>query len=489
VSESTLHDAPSVSAPPQAAGPGSPAERWTLRLFVRRHPWWITGIGITLLSAVIVFAARTRPGFDPYGWLVWGRQTLSLNLDTNAAPSWKPLPYLFTVPYALAGHYQLRLWMITSVAVALAGCVFAGRITYRLVDPPPARRWAGIVAAVFAGLALLGIQNYAHYVLSAQSDPMIVSMCLGAIDCHLYKRPRAAFLLLLLASLGRPETWAFLGMYSLWMWIRLPRTRWLVGGGWVALALLWFGIPAITSRTPFVSASNALDSGRRLTSNQVGGTIQRFLGLHELPVELAALAGFAFALVRRDRVLLALAGAIVLWVVIEIAFALHGWPGLPRYMFEAGGVLVLLAGFAVGRLLVDRPRWPAIPSWAGAALVAVLVVSLIPAALSHAGVEHKDLREQQKRTAEINDLTTAIDRLGGAARLRACGEPLTRLEYQTMVAYTLHLNVNRVGFKYGRAIAHGNPIVLFTPFPTGIGWLIQADHQLNPACTSLPRVS
>jgi membrane protein YdbS with pleckstrin-like domain len=454
---------------------------------MRRHPWWSTGIGITLLSAVIVFLARTRPGFDPYGWLVWGRQTLHLNLDTNAAPSWKPLPYLFTVPYALAGHYQLRLWMITAVAVALAGVVFAGRITYRLVDPPPERRWAGIVAAVFAGFALLGIQNYAHYILSSQSDPMIVSLCLGAIDCHLYGRRRAAFLLGLLASLGRPEAWPFLAMYSLWLWLRVPRTRWLVGGGWVALVLLWFGIPAITSRTPFVSASNALDSGRRLTSDQVGGTIGRFLGLNELPVELAALVGFAFALVRRDRVLLALTGGIVLWVVIEIAFALHGWPGLARYMFEAGGVLVVLAGVGVGRLLIDRP-WRGWPSWAGAALVAVLVVSLIPAAVSHARVERNDLREQQKRTAEINNLTVAIDRLGGVARLRACGEPLTRLEYQTMLAYTLRINVNRVGFKYAQAIAHGNPIVLFTPFPTGIGWLIQAAHEVSPACMSLPQV-
>ena len=37
-------------------------------------------------------------------------------LDTNAAPSWKPLPYLFTVPYALFGHYEMWLWMITAVA-------------------------------------------------------------------------------------------------------------------------------------------------------------------------------------------------------------------------------------------------------------------------------------------------------------------------------------------------------------------------------------
>jgi hypothetical protein len=441
---------------------------------------------LTLFSVALTYWARTRPGFDPYGWLVWGHQTLSASLDTNAAPSWKPLPYLFTVPYALTGHFELRLWMFTATAVALSGSVFAGRIVYRLTDAPPERRWAAITAAVFAGLAVLGIQDYAHYILSSQSDPMIVSLCLGAIDCHLSQRPRAAFVLGVLASLGRPEAWPFLGLYSIWLWRKRPSTKWLVVAGGVALVLLWFGIPALTSRTPFVSASNALDSGRRLTHGQISGTISRFLGLNELPVELAALAGVALALWRRDRVTLTLAGGIVLWVIIEIGFALHGWPGLARYMFEAGGVVTVLAGVAVGRLLADRPPWPWLPSWAGVAVVVVLVASLVPAAVSHARAEHKDLREQRVRTAEINQLSVVVGRLGGAARLRQCGEPLTRLEYQTMLSWTLGENVNRVGFKYGESIANGNPVVLFTPYPTGVGWVVQAMHQSNPACQSLP---
>ena len=124
----------------------------------------------------------TRPGFDPYGWLMWGHMTMHGGLDTNAAPSWKPLPYLFTAPYALFGSYELWLWMITSVAISLSGVVFAARIAYRLTDAPPERRWAAWAAAVFAGAALLGIQDYFHYILSSQSDPMIVSLCLAAID-------------------------------------------------------------------------------------------------------------------------------------------------------------------------------------------------------------------------------------------------------------------------------------------------------------------
>jgi hypothetical protein len=70
--------------------------------------------------------------------------------------------------------------------------------------------------------------------------------------------------------------------------------------------------------------------------------------------------------------------------------------------------------------------------------------------------------------------------------LNACGEPLTRLEYQTILAWTLKINVVKIGFKYSQAIHHGNPIVLFTPLSRG-GWRVQALHQVRASCRSLPR--
>jgi hypothetical protein len=464
---------------------------------MRRRLWWAVALGVIVLSAVIVAWAGTRPGFDPYGWLVWGHQATTLSLDTNAAPSWKPLPFLFTVVYALAGHYELGLWMTTVTAVSLSGVVFAGRIVYRLTDAPPERRWAGIMAGVLAGAMLLGFSNYFHYVLSSQSDPMIVALCLAAIDCYVYGRPRAAFVLGALAALGRPEVWPFLALYSLWQWRRRPEFRGLLIGGWIIVALLWFGIPALTSRSPFVAASNAMGSGRRLHSNKVFGTVGRFFSINELPVQLAALLAVGLAALgvrrregreggeQRDLITLVLAAGIVLWVIIEIAFALHGWPALARYMWEAGGVLVVLAGVGIGRLLADRPAVPRLPAWVGIGLAVVLAAGLVPTAITHARAEHRDLKQQRLRTTQIRRLTPAINRLGGVARLASCGEPLTRLEYQTMLAYTLNLNVSRVGFKYGQAIAHGNPIMLFTP--TSHGWLIQAMHQTAPQCRSLPQ--
>jgi hypothetical protein len=447
------------------------------------------GVGVVLLAiaTAIVLWARTRPGFDPYGWLVWGHQTIAGSLDTNAAPSWKPLPYVFTVPYALFGHYELWLWMITSVAVALAGAVFAGAVAYRLCATGPEARVPAVVAAAFAGVALLATADYSHYVLSYQSDPMIVTLCVGAVYWHLTGHRRWAFVFGAAAALGRPEVWPFLGLYAVWAWRSVPSMRWLIVIGVAAVVLLWFGVPALTSRSPFVAASNAMGSGRRLHSNRVFGTIGRFLDLEEAGVWVAFVLAVGLAVWRRNRPALMLAAGVVGWVVIEIAFALHGWPGLGRYMFEAAGVAVALAGAAVGWALVEaRRRFSGAGAWAGAVVAGVLILTLVPTGISRARVEHRDLRVQRARTTELNRLAAAVSALGGPARLLPCGEPLTRLEYQTVLAWTLRRNVVRIGFKYGPAIRSGRPIVLFTPRSHG-GWRIQALHQRVRTCRSVPR--
>ena len=119
----------------------------------------LTAVGLLLVSLGIVLYARARPGYDPYGWLVWGKLTIHLKLDTNGAPSWKPLPFLFTVPYSLVGHYALWLWMVTSVAISLSGLIFAWRIAFRLTYSRPERRYASYVAGLFAAVFLLAMQD------------------------------------------------------------------------------------------------------------------------------------------------------------------------------------------------------------------------------------------------------------------------------------------------------------------------------------------
>jgi len=84
--------------------------------FVRRHPWLAVSAAVVVVSIAFVLWSNMRPGYDAYGWLVWGRQTLHWDLDTNGAPSWKPLTFLFTLPYSLLGRGALWLWMVTAVA-------------------------------------------------------------------------------------------------------------------------------------------------------------------------------------------------------------------------------------------------------------------------------------------------------------------------------------------------------------------------------------
>jgi hypothetical protein len=317
---------------------------------------------------------------------------------------------------------------------------------------------------------------------------MIVALCLGAIDCHLSGRQRWALWLGVLAGLGRPEVWALLGPYGVWLWLRRPELRWMLVAAVAVMAAMWFGIPAISSRSPFVSADNAFYSGRRLTHNQIFGTISRFLDLMPRGLELTALASVTLAAWRRDRVTLALAGAVVAWMVIEIAMVLHGWPGVPRYMFEPAGLLAVIAGVGIGRLLAAPPRLDRPAGLAAAVVAAAAVISVVPVAVSDARGERRDLDQQRLRTRTLDLLGSEIAGYGGGARFRACGEPLTRLQYQSSVAWELGVNVANVGFKYGPAIDSRRPIVLFTPYPqAGSGWRISAYRQRATAfCRSLP---
>jgi hypothetical protein len=487
VPERTIEVRPIPDRPPGDAA-SAPGHRSAMSV-LRGHPWVAVGVALLGLSTLLVVWARTRPGYDPFGWLVWGYQTIHLSLDLGGAPSWKPLPYLFTVPYALAGHSALWLWMVTSVAVSLSGVIFAGRIAYRLTAPSPDRHYAGIVAAVFAGLALLGIEDYSHYVLSVQSDPMIVTFCLAAIDCHLSKHPRWAFALGVLASLGRPEAWPFLGLYSLWAWRSIPSMRRMIAFGLAVIPAMWFGIPVLSGNSPFVAGNLALRSPRALHEGKVVGTIHRFTELQYLPIQLAALLSVAMALVRRNRTVLVLAAGAVVWVVVEIAFALHGWPALQRYLFEPAAVMIVLAGVAIGWVLHDVPQLGhGVPRWAAWPLLAVLVGLLIPDAVSRVRAENHDLFHERERTAQLNRLQSTVNRLG-YKHIRFCGQPVSEVGFVSALAWDVKLNVGLVGHRPKFELGLKHPTVFFEPLSKG--WRVFIHHTPRSklaACRDLNQV-
>ena len=461
--------------PAHRAGAGTKRRRY-LAAFSAHPWWWVTAVVLGLAIAFVAYA-RVKPAFDAYGWLVWGRQAIHLNMDTNSAPSWKPLTFLFTLPFALAGRGALWLWMVTSVAAAFAGAVFAGRIAYRLTGPSAGRRSAPIIAAVFAGAGVLGINGYWHFILIFTADAMLVTLVLAAIDMHLCGHYRWAWAMLVLAALGRPEAWPITGLYLLWAWRAHPRMRPLLVGGVVVIPLLWFGIPALTSRSPFVAGAVASDSatGTTLHSHQFSGVLKRFTGVYEWPMHVLVLFALGLAVIRRNRTWLVLFAGSALWVAVEIAFAYHGWPATNRYMFPAAAVLIVLGAAAIGQSLVLASHRGLVVNLAAFAAVVAFLVLMAPHAQYRGRLVHNGIVLGQRWARQLNRLHQVIAKDGGPANVLSCGRPVTTISYQSILAWELGRNVWDVGYAPGANVARRKPIVLF--MPVFAGWRVQAIHS------------
>jgi|GEM_PF-1063879 len=499
-------EAPRLELPLRPAGAPGRGDRVALGELAWRYRWLLAGGGLLLVSLLVVLWAGARPGYDPYGWLVWGKLSIHLKLDTNGAPSWKPLPFLFTVPFSLIGHYSLWLWMVFSVAVSLSGPIFAWRIAFRLTGADPARRYAsyaaGLAAAVFVFFMFdnVGRLTFTHYVLSAESDTMIVALCLAAVDCHLTGRHRWAFWLWWLGSLGRPEVWPFLGLAGLWLWRARPGYRpWLYAGVGL-LVFFWFIIPGLTSKSFFTAGNIAQNSPREVHGNKVTGTIDRFHGMLPNTIWVAAAITVAMAAWRRWWPVLVLAAGALVWLIIEIAFSLHGFPSVPRYMFEAGAIISVLAGVFIGRVILELPpllRGLAgriggrrlssqlafrLGAWGTGAAIVVICATLLGAAGHQVRLERADLKHERARTTLIGRLSAVVHRLG-PSRIMACGQPNIPIEYQSVFAWYMGIKTGVLYVSQTYLRAHPHPLVNIYPI-SGAGWKVFPSHVTAASAAS-----
>src|ERR671916_2551801 len=92
-------------------GPGSYAARLMLRdprprAFVPVVPrtglWW--PVLACFAIAALTLLEPSAPTYDPWAWILWGREVMHLDLDTVDGPSWKPLPVMLTAPFSLLGN-------------------------------------------------------------------------------------------------------------------------------------------------------------------------------------------------------------------------------------------------------------------------------------------------------------------------------------------------------------------------------------------------
>src|SRR3954471_4431487 len=71
----------------------------------------VAAVVLCLTLAALTLLFPSTPTYDPWSWIVWGRQILHGSLDTVEGPSWKPLPIVFTVPVSLFGDAAPSLWL------------------------------------------------------------------------------------------------------------------------------------------------------------------------------------------------------------------------------------------------------------------------------------------------------------------------------------------------------------------------------------------
>ena len=87
-----------------------------------------------LAVASVTLLLPSTPTYDPWAWILWGREILHLDLVTEGGPSWKPFPIVFTTPFAVFGqNIAPYLWIWLARAGGLFGCVMAYRTAHRLI--------------------------------------------------------------------------------------------------------------------------------------------------------------------------------------------------------------------------------------------------------------------------------------------------------------------------------------------------------------------
>ena len=253
-----------------------------------RRAGWLAAACLALAAASLLLPWALA--FDPWAWLVWGREIGRLELDTAGGPSWKPLPVVATTVQALVEGAAPALWLILARAGGLLAVAGAALLSGRLAGP--------VAAFAAAGAMALG-QWWLFNTALGNSEGLLAAAVLWAVVAHLAGRHRAALALLLCAALLRPEAWPFLGGYAL-----LP------------VPLLWFGPDALGAG----GALGASEAARGAASPQSAvnadfpalEVLLDFAARLTLPALLAAAAGTALG----GTVERGLAAAALGWVAI-----------------------------------------------------------------------------------------------------------------------------------------------------------------------------
>ena len=316
----------------------------------RRRRW---GTPALLIGCVGVAALSLRlpaiVGYDPWVWLIWGRELNQGTLTSDGTIAWKPLPVLVTALLVPIGESAPDLWLLVSRAVGLSGLVAVGGLAARLTRD----RTSGVIAAAVAVVAFLltpdNESRWLRHLLQGNIEPVTAALCVWAVRRHLDGRPGQAVLLGALAGLTRPEVWPFLVLYGAWVLWRSPR-RWWVLLPLPLVPLLWFGGDRIASGNPLAGAATA--------QVLVGSAAQRLVvgldgavAMVPVAVWVAAAVAVVWGAHRRRLAPALLAGGALAWAgLVAVMAARFGYAAIGRFYAPAAALLCVLAGVAVGWL-------------------------------------------------------------------------------------------------------------------------------------------
>jgi hypothetical protein len=357
-----------------------------------------------LLFAGLSLLVPSAPTTDPWGWIVWGREILHLDLSTvvPGAPSWKPLPVLLTTPLALTGAAAPTLWLLVARAGALGSLVVAGRLAHRLAGP-----WAAVLAIAGLLLSTHWLRDFAH----GYSEPLAIGLLLAAVERHLSNRPRQAFALGALVALTRPEAWCVVVLYGILLWRRGELHPLL-------LALVSAAVPALWVVPDWIGSGDPLHAGaaaRHVLPRGAGATLHA-LGqaalLLPLPLTLAAVAGVVLALRRGERTVPWLVWVALAWAALLALMMFAGYPVTPRF-FVLPASLVCVAGAAGAVYVVE-----AAAGRRARIAVALLALAALTAVVPRAVEMASEGRETVRRANLESHLRTAVE--GARAQLRSC---------------------------------------------------------------------
>jgi len=415
--------------------------------------------------AALTLLAPSAPGYDPWAWLIWGRELAHGGLDTVDGPAFKPLPVaLDAVLWVVGGDGAApALWLLLARAGALAGAALAARLAFRLAGGS----WP---AALLAGGGVLLTAGYAWHGAVGNAEGAALAFGVLAVGLAFGGRARPALAAGAVLALLRPESWIFLAAYAGWAGRRETELRpWLAGGAVVVLAL-WFVPEWLGSGDPLRSGDRARvpNAGAPATAAvPAWAALRAGLGLPLLGLLVCALAAPGRA---RVPALLGLA-----WITeVALMAQLLGTSGEPRYSLP-GAALIAVSG-AVGAVALVRHGRAAIVrrgrrgagvggasrdgvggvAWEGAGhgprdgaapgrlrgvravapgLAAAVV--LVAAVAARAGDTRGELRRAADQAELSSTLAGAVAAAGGRARVLACGRPVTGRYRGPAVAWAL----------------------------------------------------